>query len=683
MKKIAICAFFCSAAAFAQTAEIGYFRAVMLPSKEVPVVNVTNVSGVADILAHVVRDRTTGQIISGTVQFLVHVNFPAEVAATGLHIHSGGPTVAGPVVIGTSLSAGSPQQIKTGGDIVNLPVQVTGDGLALTSLRGLFDDPGQFYVNIHTTEFPGGIMRGQLKRAIGTVLMGMMNSQNEVPVQNVEASGVATVIALGTLDASGGLESGVTYLQTTYKVADGGTISGFHIHPGAAGGTGPASLQAALPTGSAAIPVDPAGGVIGPFYSELNLSNAVQVQTFLNLFFNPSGDYINMHTAPAHTGGVIRAQLRPTDSMVFPVLMDSANEVGDIKFKGTAPALITVRTLRNEDGSVAAGFVMFDVNYRFSGAANFTGLHIHDAPAGTNGSISIPIVPGVDAPFSSDTGFGNYFNWTPPVTNLSVLEDITKNPENHYVNIHTTMDPGGSARAQLAPAVTTAGQIDAVISANNDKAATTVAPGGLLTIYGARLVKIATDLSGWAGRTLPTSLNGTSVTIGGKAAPLLYVGPGQINAQVPVDVAPGQQAVIVRSVVGPSGSFNVNVAATAPAIFFSPVAAVLKNSDFSLVTAANPARSGDVILVYATGLGQTTPPITTGGLVPADMIANTATATATIGGQDAKVIYSIASPGFAGLNQVALTVPSGVSGSVPVVITQGTTKSNAVNIAVQ
>jgi uncharacterized protein (TIGR03437 family) len=513
-------------------------------------------------------------------------------------------------------------------------------------------------------------------------LMGLMSSQNEVPPRPVDASGVATVVALATLNPDGSIASGETYLQTTYQVPDGGTISGFHIHPGAVGINGPASLQATLPTGSAALPAQ-ASGVLGPYYSELNLTNATQILTFTSLFFNPSGTYINMHTQPNHAGGVIRAQLRRTDNMVFPVMMDSANEPGTVNMRGTAPALISVRTLRNEDGTIAAGIVFFDVNFRFPNSANITGLHIHDGPAGVNAPVSIPIIPGVDSAFTSPTGFGNYFNWTVPVANLAVLEDITKNPENHYVNLHTSVDTGGAVRSQLAPAVNTVGQINAVVSANLDSAATTVAPGGLLTIFGNRLVKVATDLGGWEGRTLPSSLNGTSVTIGGRPAPLLYVGPGQINAQVPVDLAPGQHPVVVRSVVGPSGSFNVTVASTAPAIFFSPVAAVLKNSDFSLVSASNPARSGDVILVYATGLGQTTPAITTGGLVPSGTVANTATVTATIGGMNAPVTYSIASAGFAGLYQVAVTVPAGVSGNVPVVISQGTTRSNSVNIAVQ
>ena len=266
---------------------------------------------------------------------------------------------------------------------------------------------------------------------------------------------------------------------------------------------------------------------------------------------------------------------------------------------------------------------------------------------------------------------------------LAILADITKNPENHYVNIHTSTDGGGAARAQLGPAIVSAGAISSALASNLDKNATTVAPGGLLSVFGTDLAKVATDLSGWAGKSLPRSLNGASVTIGGKSAPILYVSRTQLNVQVPVDVGTGPQAVVVNNGVGPSASFNVNVAATAPAIFFNPVAAVLKNSDYSLVSDRNPAHADDVVLVYATGLGVTTPALATGAVVPATTIANTATVTATVGGKDAAVIASIASPGYAGLYQVALRIPGGQSGNVPVVLQQGSTKSNAVNIAVQ
>jgi uncharacterized protein (TIGR03437 family) len=430
--------------------------------------------------------------------------------------------------------------------------------------------------------------------------------------------------------------------------------------------------------------IDSSGsGLVGPFYTEIDLTNAVMVQTFLNLYSNPQADYINIHTN-LHAGGIARAQLRVADTMTYPITLDSANEVGTVNFKGTAPSLITLHTIRNEDGSISGGSVFFDVNYQFPGAMTFTGLHIHDAGKGVNGSISIPEVPTYSPNFSTDTGVGNFFGYTPPVTNTATLADITENPENHYANIHTTSDPGGSARAQLSPIISATPTVSAAIAANLDKTATTVAPGGLITIFGNNLVKTAVDLAGWLGNSLPRTLNGTSVTIGGKAAPIIYVSPTQINAQVPVDVPAGTAQVVVTSSVGPGASFPVTVAATAPAIFFSPVAAVLKNADFSLVSAGNPAKAGDVILVYATGLGQTTPALTTGTLASGTTTAATsASVTATIGGKDATVVYSIISPGFCGLYQVAITVPAGVTGSSAIVLKQGSTTSNSVSIAVQ
>src|SRR6266496_2383885 len=102
MRKLAtlLCVF--ASAVFAQTADTIYFRAVMLPSNEVPAVNST-ATGVADLVAHIVRD-SSGQVVTGTVDFLIHTKFPADVTATGLHIHSGAAGVAGSVVIGTALT---------------------------------------------------------------------------------------------------------------------------------------------------------------------------------------------------------------------------------------------------------------------------------------------------------------------------------------------------------------------------------------------------------------------------------------------------------------------------------------------------------------------------------------------------------------------------------------------------
>ena len=76
--------------------------------------------------------------------------------------------------------------------------------------------------------------------------------------------------------------------------------------------------------------------------------------------------------------------------------------------------------------------------------------------------------------------------------------------------------------------------------------------------------------------------------------------------------------------------------------------------------------------------------ISTGTLVPGTGTAATnVPVTATIGGKDATVVYAIASPGFVGLYQVAITVPSGVSGTPDIVLKQGTTTSNSVKLSVQ
>src|SRR5262249_42086963 len=148
----------------------------------------------------------------------------------------------------------------------------------------------------------------------------------------------------------------------------------------------------------------------------------------------------------------------------------------------------------------AAGSVLFDVNYRFPSTTTITGLHIHDAGKGVNGPISVPLIPNVDPSFTTTTANGNIFDNTPALTNLAVLTDILSNPENHYANLHTNVDGAGAMRAQLAPIVATVPSTAAIIAANNDKAATTVAPGGLISIYGTNLTKVAASLNGWQGK---------------------------------------------------------------------------------------------------------------------------------------------------------------------------------------
>jgi uncharacterized protein (TIGR03437 family) len=373
------------------------------------------------------------------------------------------------------------------------------------------------------------------------------------------------------------------------------------------------------------------------------------------------------------------------------VTMLPANEVPPIPgLTATGPSEVPIYILRNADGSVAAGATLFDVNVRgFPAPTTITGLHIHDAGPGATSGVVFP--SGLDGNLNkvvSDSGNGNIFRLVNVSTPAAILKlnALVQNPNGFYLNLHTSVNGGGAMREQLTPALAkpTIGGVTAVAST-----LTTVAPGGIMSIFGTGLSPITSDLNGFVGITaLTAAIDGVTVTVGGVKAPFYFVSPAQINVQVPFEVAAGPQSVVVTTAGGATAAFTATVASLAPSIFVvdaNGTGAVVKNSDFSLITATNKAKVGDAIVIYSTGLGQTTPAMTTGALVvpPASGFNNTSTVTVTIGGVNAPVIYSIGSPGFAGLYQTAVTIPAGVTGSSPVILTSGTGKSNTVNISVQ
>ncbi|SPE38894.1 CHRD domain containing protein [Candidatus Sulfopaludibacter sp. SbA3] len=660
---------------FAQTVQTQFFRAILLPTSEVPPVSST-AHGVADVLASVVLD-SSGQVVSGTVDVLARITFTATVTATGLGIWSGNVGQNGTLALNSVLSASSSYVVQINGDTIHQAIQVAGDNpTLLNALRGMVQNPAGYYVNLLTTVNPNGVIRGQLLRAQSTVLMALMSSDNAFPAPFNAGYGVAQVVAIGTRDASGNWNSAEVYLWATYNTQDQTAFSGLQIHPGAAGVVSTASLVPTLPGGLTPMPTGT--GSIGPFYMELTTTAAAQTGTFTNLFNNPGSQYIDLRTV-GNPLGLMRGQLQATGSAALQVPLSSTNELHTTSAPGAAPAALTIYTLLNPDGSIAAGSLLADMDYRFNGATQFLGLYLQQAPAGQDGPPTLQVTPD----FHSDTGFGNYFTWSAPILDPGTLTSILQNPDGWYLDLHTVNDPTGAARAQLQPAATEPSGITAVINADLDKTAAAVAPGGLITIFGTNLSKVPCDLRGWSGSQLPYFLNGLAVNIGGRQAAMLYVSPQQINVQAPVDVPAGAQLMILSNANGPFATYTVNVAPSAPGIFFYPAPAILKNADFSLVTAGNPAKPGDVILVYCTGLGQTTPALSTGVAPVAGVLAQTTPVAATIGGQAAGVIYSIASPGFAGLYQVAITVPAGLTGSVPLALQQGGATSNSVNLALR
>lgn len=698
MKRISLATFLLFSTlygAFAQQSGTRVFLALMQPQNETPPISDAS-SGNVIIWAHGTLDAN-GAVSSGTIDFDVQAKFSGPVTVTGLHIRNGAAGAAGPIVIPTDVN-GADKSItvdSTGRVHIFKQVQVpsvTPPAISLQTIADLLANPQNYYVNIQTATNSAGAMRGQLVPADARVLMGFMSTANEVPPANVSGSGVASVLVLRGRAADGSVPLATAIFNLDYQKFDAGTIfTGFHIHNGAAGVNGPVIINTGL-SGTNTVTVDSTGAGNLNFtvpMSPLDASFATEVATVNSLFTTPANQYINIHTTQ-FPGGVMRDQMHPTEDVNFQVNMSPANETPPITgSNGSGPSSVQLFLARANDGSVQGGTVLYDINYRgFPAPTTITGLHIHQAAAGVAGGIVIQ--SGVDANAGkvvTDTGSGNIFKFYNVTTSaeLQALNGIVSTPNNFYVNLHTTVNPGGAMRDQLAPAL--AKPVVTGIAANASTI-TTAAPGSIVSIYGNNLSPITSALDGFGGiSALATSMNGVTVTIGGVKAPFYYVGASQINAEVPVEVAAGAQPVIVTNSTG-SVTTTLNVAPTAPSIFDldgKGTGAVVKNADFSLITPTNTVKAGDVIVIYMTGLGQTTPPMQTGVLLqpPARGFNNTAPVTVTISGINAPVAYSIASPGFVGLYQVAVTVPSGVSGNVPLVVKSGIATSNSVTLAVQ
>ena len=677
----------------AQTAETIAFRAVLSPANEVPAITGLAVSGMGTILLHVVRD-SSGKVISASTDFNASYVYPGEVTFTGMHIHKGNAGENGPVTINSTIGSGAAAvNDPTGrGALIRQGYTSSTDVAGLETVNGMLTNPAGFYFNVHTTINPGGVMRGQLQRADMLVLMALMSPKNEVPATDSNGSGIASVIVLATRDANGALTSGLVTFDVNYTgFSDPTTFTGFHIHQGPAGVNGPVTINTGINGAANAVTASPGGGNLH-FDVEMPVTNAASAETLNTLFSNPAGTYINLHTT-VFPGGVIRDQMRRTDRMAFPVNMLTSNENPAITgLVASAAANVTAYSIRDNDGRATAGTVIFDVNPRFPGATTFTGLHIHDGKAADNGPVTINTgLSGSNPVVLGDSGAANIYK----VVNinsgagLATLNSLAQNPENHYVNLHTTVNPGGVVRSQLMPVNAAMPGVNAIISAVSDPNIKTVAPSGLMTIFGTNLIKVPADVqASSAGGVFPVSYNGSQVTVGGKPAPLVVIGSGFMVAQLPSDAATGTADVVVKNSNGAGAAVKTPVATVAPALFFdSNGGVILKNSNYSLVGSGNAAKAGDIVLIYSTGLGSIAG-LPAGTLTPAPTgssgLFNTAPVKVTVGGKDATVIYSIASPGFVGLYQTAVTIPAGAgTGNVPVILTSGTTASNTVNIFLQ
>lgn len=210
-----------------------------------------------------------------------------------------------------------------------------------------------------------------------------------------------------------------------------------------------------------------------------------------------------------------------------------------------------------------------------------------------------------------------------------------------------------------------------VNAADNQSGA--LAPNTLGTIYGANLAYSTAAITSGniLNGVLPIVLGAseTEVFVDHYPADLYYVSPTQINFLVPPDLTP-QSAVVQVTIDGLAGpAISVTLARAAPGLFQLDLQnAVATEPDGSVLTPASPAKPGDIVLLYATGLGEVTPPAIYGQLptaaAPLVAGANLSILLDGVAVDPGAIDYAGVAPGFAGLYQINLTLPAS-TGSNP------------------
>jgi uncharacterized protein (TIGR03437 family) len=274
------------------------------------------------------------------------------------------------------------------------------------------------------------------------------------------------------------------------------------------------------------------------------------------------------------------------------------------------------------------------------------------------------------------------FDWTPPATDAgNVTVYVAANAANG--NGKETGDHIYTATYSLtpeSPGSTPAISPNGVVSAGAFGGFTSVAPGSWMEIYGTSLSSTTRLWSGadFIGTQAPTELEHVKVTIGGQAAFVDYVSPGQVNAQVPSTTPLGPQPITVSTSAGTSAAYTINVNATQPGLlmpssfviggkqyvwaqFSDGVTFILPPNSIPGVP-SRQAKPGEIIIIYGIGFG---PVLDSGNQnIPAGTLVTAANKLANSFEMDfgaaaaATLQYFGLAPTFVGLYQFNVVVPN-------------------------
>ncbi|MFA5834062.1 MAG: CHRD domain-containing protein [Bacteroidota bacterium] len=333
-----------------------------------------------------------------TVKYSVTIE-GLEGTLSAAHFHNAAPDSNGGVVKDITIVNGTAmgEWKKTDG------TQPLTDQLIAELMRG------RLYVNVHSSQNPGGEIRGQVRLVGGYGFAAMLDSA----LAGTNKPGRGTAVML----FHAGEKEAIHYRITVAGLS--GEITGAHIHYGAKGVNGPVLK-----------PLNFFGNTASGIWSTLDSTNKLNDSLVTALVRGRL--YVNIHTA-AHPGGEIRGQIELVTGFGIAVGLDNLQAKTNSGGKGT--------------GWVVVSPGQDEVKYNFTvngltGAV--TNSHFHNAQRGINGGV----VKNIAFANGNSSGSWKATDATQPLTG-ALLDSLFNG--GLYVNIHTAANPGGEIRGQLEP----------------------------------------------------------------------------------------------------------------------------------------------------------------------------------------------------------------------------------------
>jgi hypothetical protein len=363
----------------------------------------------------VVNATLNGNILTVSGSFAgLTSDFDANVAG-GAHIHK---AIAGrnggvELLLTTNIS----------GDLRSGTYEAADNTFTLTEDQFDAINARELYINIHSSDFPGGEIRGQLLPSSDVYLQANLSGSNEVPSISTEASGNLVFELDGNmLTVSGSFDD----LTGDVAVSIAG---GAHIHDAVAGRNSGVVFILNL-----TLDADNRGAIIEAANNEFTL-NTDQLATLL-----ADGNYINVHSE-AFTSGELRGQVTPISSAIFRAELTGAQEVPAINSTATGRLVLTYDGLGNVTASGSFNNLLGELNTAIAG-----GIHLHAGMAGTNAGVDFVLVPIVSADNKSAVlaPADNTFAFT-----AAQIETLFN--RGYYVNVHSLAFPSGELRGQVLP----------------------------------------------------------------------------------------------------------------------------------------------------------------------------------------------------------------------------------------